>query len=491
MNKLIKYKEFFYDGNQQCSGENFQHYLFKDINLEKEKKPISFFRCDFRGTKFENSFFSNNNFQRADFIDINFNHGAFKSCNFKSGEFHNSYFEEVFFKKNNYEVTIDRCYFEGCKFSNENIKLSDIKNSVFTNCLFKNCFFSHSSLGEIEFNNCSFTNVDLAENYAVNLSFINCKFSDVILDADYLGSYLFKNQYPQNLSYKYKGKILNIEVNQLPVLEGLIKQFYESHRLYELFNILIIYNYFSNKKTPISTLFQTIVSQILSEKYLFRREYSLSKIFKILEFYFNTNFISLKDYFKIIFFLDKLNTNQLSFKEKLQYASNVSLLKNFYEQAYFDVEIINNEKKFLLFTEISVEEDDISIANKIIKNLMTTTLNFFSNIPSDLSYYKIIGTRTGSITFQIISISVIIMSLLKLMKTFSKTTSEIIIDYHYTMKVIDMTRESTSIEELEKIQKLHFDYCKNNNKSDTELVSIIGKIKKLKIYPNAFGDSTD
>lgn len=145
MGNIIKFNRFTDNGSLSREKENLSYTLFEKLDFINVLPKISFFRSDFRGSRFINVTFHKNNFDRADFISAIFENCSFNEVDIAACEIKNCYFNNCNFTLNNYANTsIQECTFENCTFENEQF-LVHMKNCVFINCTMKNCNFDRSS----------------------------------------------------------------------------------------------------------------------------------------------------------------------------------------------------------------------------------------------------------------------------------------------------------------------------------------------------------
>ena len=161
MNSLSKIQniEINEDDDYTCRDLSYTRYIDIDFSLYK---PISFFRSDFRGSRFENIKFKNNDFDRCDFIASTFINCHFSNVDFGACEIKACFFINCVFKKCIFDNTsIQESVFEKCIFNEQHI-LVNMKNCGMKYSQIINCTFERSTTEKIEFESCMIENTDFA-----------------------------------------------------------------------------------------------------------------------------------------------------------------------------------------------------------------------------------------------------------------------------------------------------------------------------------------
>lgn len=99
MNELTNYRKFEFNGSFKREKEDFTYTVFLDYDFSLDKQITSFFRSDFRGSRFENIKFHKNNFDRADFISCSFINTSFVNVDMSascSARYFLEYFEALY-----------------------------------------------------------------------------------------------------------------------------------------------------------------------------------------------------------------------------------------------------------------------------------------------------------------------------------------------------------------------------------------------------------
>ncbi len=231
------YNFFNKQNEEKVEKQDLTYRIFKDIDYTKLKYKTSFYRSDFRGSKFENITFYQNNFDIADFINNIFLNVEFNQVNFGEAEIKNCVFNKCYFKENTYtSVPFTNCSFIKCDFTNETFRLT-MKECTFKECTFKSCVFDQCSTDTIEFNDSTIIKCELSTMHAENYKIINCTFRDTYLGINFLGTYLIKGTDFNLLSFKYRGEIVHI--SNTDYFARYTYDMFEHFRYYEYLNLLI------------------------------------------------------------------------------------------------------------------------------------------------------------------------------------------------------------------------------------------------------------
>jgi len=500
MSNLVEHNRFYDNGSLKREKENFQGFLFENIDLRNNKTSISFLRSDFRGVKVQNSHFLENNFSRADFIDSTILNSTFQDCIFKHTEIYNTYFENSMFSEGTINSAgLSRLIFENCSFTDIEFSANTFNNSKLNNCKLIDVQFKKNSIDDIEFENTSFKNSDFSNNTSINLFFANCLFDNVTIDADYLGSYFFKGSFLDNLNLKYRGKVFKLNISQTELIDNLFKILLEKERYYEAINILVLKNSLSETKHSIFNVVSIATNYLLEEKNKLKRTYQFDKIYKLLEYYINTGYIQIDDYFKIINHFDCINTSNFDFFEQIDFREKANRLKTIINEIDFSgifIDSIYVNKK--VFIEISIEEANQTTFEKLFDNIIN---KIGQDIDINGRVYEVINKRKGSIIYEIIIYCSAVILLLTMLKSIIRglrgTVNEVMnlaIDYRINSKILEHTKKikgKDSIEEIKSIKKLQGISDKVLAQKDlvnTDINKLLPLLKSLVVYPNTLTD---
>jgi uncharacterized protein YjbI with pentapeptide repeats len=488
MDLPILNKTFFDTGNALREQENFQHFLFKDLNFKNRKEPISFFRSDFRGVKIENVQFYKNNFDRADFINSYITNTTFDNCFFGT-DFLNVIFHKVEFR-NNMEDTCSfhNCSFVDCAFESETVINTSNRNSTYSNCHFSNCNWEKNSFEDIHYIQTSFKNISFAEMCAYNLDFTGCNFENTSVDPDYLGSYLIKKTELKDLNYIYRGQGISLTGKIEADLETLSRFYFSNHRYYEAFNTVLLYSHYNKFKESISGFFERILHLITQDKHYLRRTEQLNRLIRILIFYSDSALIPSKDFYLIIGIMENFSIPFESINDKILYQNNLQLLKETVQTNIFELGIWDFDSVGITYAEIEIDEDDFALFKTNLAGFYDSLIEEYG-ITDFGTGYEILGTRKGSLIVEIAGVAVGIYGLATIAKSILAKVMEIKMEYLITHKNIELL-VSDNFKDMKEWEKKVIIARKIQEKPSDELFKKAGPLIKLMksfhIFPNAF-----
>lgn len=497
MTAIVNRLSFYDNGNPKRERENFQNYKFEDLDLSRDEVPISFFRSDFRGAKMKAVSFRKNNFSNSDFIDCVVIDSHFKECKFRYTEFYNTFFERSNFSELAFSsASFVRIVFKSCEFKLIHWRIDTLRDCQFIQCIIHKSDFEKTSMDEVSFEKVKFKDVDLSTMTGINLYFDKCHFENVIIDADYLGSYFFKGNFPTDLKLKYRGKLIELNIGGSDLLESLLKLLLEKERFYEALNIIVQKGLLEKKRVSIYSVIQPIIEALVSESNILKRTYQIKKLFNLLEYYYNTGYIIIDDYFKIIAFFDELNMSSLTLPEKLDLENSIDRLKSLINLMDMDLSFIESlDKNRLMLLELGIEESaeqtfEVSLNNFLLKLSKRNNLG--------LESFKIIAKRRGSIIYEIVMYSSLALVFLKILKSAIKHLREIsseriqlIMDYKFSSVMIKQLKNADTIEKMMAAKKTQLQFMgnkglvPNNLNEDKDLKNIITPLKSAIWHPNA------
>lgn len=228
MYSITTSRHFTDTGSYQREKEDLSYYIFKDLNFSDSKRHISFYRSDFRGSKFINVNFYRNNLDRADFISCALKKSSFISVDFGGCEVKNCYFDNVNFERNKYDaMAIQQSTFIDCNFYNEHFMIT-MYDCKFIRCTFTDCSFDESSTEKLEFVNCKISNTNFATMHAECHTFISCELNNVCLDTSYVFSYFFYNTNLDSIDFLSRGEVVHLRA-----LNNLYKRLLGETRYFE------------------------------------------------------------------------------------------------------------------------------------------------------------------------------------------------------------------------------------------------------------------
>jgi uncharacterized protein YjbI with pentapeptide repeats len=464
-NALIARKKFCDTGSYQREKEDLTFCLFENINFYESKRHISFFRSDFRGSKFSLVQFYKNNLDRADFISANFTNCYFEQTNFGGCEIKNCYFENTDFKNNQYkDASIQQCIFNNCTFSNEKFLVS-MFDCTFINCNIIDCSFEMSTTERLSFNDCLIENVDLATMHAEMHSFINCNLKNVCIDSGYIFGYLICRTNIESVDFLYRGEKVNIDYSN-------IQKLYTQSRFFEYINANIIFKKYEDILLIIEETFEKIINY---PAYL--RKSELENILTAIIFYLQNNIIPFHIFIDIFFFITNYNWSIFSVSEKLSYLAKVETLKIMMNTGEYNIDFIHYiPAEIHSSVELHFQTEDYNSALEASKYL-------FHSISKELnieSTYNLINSRRGSwiLLFSISTVSALLLP--KIIKKYHNVICSIKITNSFCNRIINsLNKKNLSYTELELLAKTA-EITVLNNKDDA-LSNVIDLLKVIRI----------
>lgn len=237
MNLISETKDIKINENEDYTCKDLSYMNFKDIDFSLYN-PISFFRSDFRGSRFENIIFKNTILDRADFIACTFINCQFINVNFGSCEIKACIFVDSIIKQCIFDnVSIQESLFQKCELKEQHI-LVNMKDCELKDSKIINCTFERSTTEKNKYESCLLENIDFATMHAECHKFIDCKLINVKLDISYVFGYLLCNTSIKDFKILYRGKEVNLDCKEQAM------KFLENSRTYELINVFFIYQGF-------------------------------------------------------------------------------------------------------------------------------------------------------------------------------------------------------------------------------------------------------
>lgn len=394
MEGVIKYKRFSNNGSLLREKENLTYTVFEELDFMNHLPQISFFRSDFRGSRFVNVSFYKNNFDRADFISAIFENCLFREVAIAACEMKNCYFNNSKFTLNTYANTsIQECTFENCTFENEKF-LVNMKNCRFINCTLKNCTFERSTTEKMEFTDCEILKTDLATMHAENYSFKSCNLEDVSLGISYIFGYLFYKTDISRLYTLYRGDKIKISSDSL---SEYIISLLEEQRFFEFLNTNI---FLFKSFQVIPELFNNALNQ-LSQINNTTRRLEIVNLLDMFSFYILNNQLPYKLVCKILNILDEFDWTLFPFDEQILYMSMHKKIEMIITNFQYDNSFIESAIGSTQFITFRCKTNDYQEALKI-------TSSFLDDIHAKLGLnknYRLIMKEKGSwiLTFAVVS----------------------------------------------------------------------------------------
>lgn len=430
--------------NDDYTCRNLSYSKFKDIDFSIYK-PISFFRSDFRGSRFENVKFQNNFFDRADFIACTFINCQFINVDFGASEIKSCFFVNCVFEYCTFNNTsIQESSFQKCTLNNQHI-LVNMKNCDMSFCQIFDCTFERSTTEKIKFESCLLENIDFATMHAECHQFIDCKLNNVKLGISYVFGYLLCNTNIKDFQVLYRGKEVTLDSKEEAI------KFLEESRIYELINVFFIYKGFNR------------IPQLLDKglTYLYNNynpatKAEITNIMEALIFYTTHDKITYNCFIECLkcvnsIILPKLNLEDellfIGYKEKLNHIISDGLYgENFIESSC-------NEDAFItLHIETEDYDEALEISNDFLEELYQKC---------DLSgSWELVESCKGSwiLTFNISAMVIVILP--KVIKNYYNLISEIQIKKEFKKRILKKihspklsTNEMSQLAEL--VEQLH------------------------------------
>lgn len=438
-------RRFHDTGNPKREKENFHGLLFADLDFSKSIEPISFFRSDFRQVKVQNVGFFGNNFDRADFIDAYIASSSFTACQFGT-DFLNTYFDRVTFSGNSEDTcTIAQCVYNKCTFHRELFKNTTFRTCKFIECVFEDCIFEMNTADEIAFESSEFHRIDFSNMTAVNFAFSNCIFFGLKIDPDYLGTYFFKGQPPEGISYSYKGEELQLGSEYTDALQAMVEVYVNENRYFEAFNSAILFNTFGNRGKSLRAIFKWVVNAVLDEPPI-RRINSLSRLIDALVFYSDSEAIALSDLFFMIGLLTEVPLISMPLTQRLEMESRLGFLKELTKENLFapDSSRLANERQICF--EVVADE---GVKDAVDKNLRS----FFQAVSRSLgdTNFQILGIRHGSLIFECVATGAAVVLFTNCLRLASSNLIRVALEFRFSAKYFELLESARTTEQVAKV----------------------------------------
>ncbi|MGW7160046.1 pentapeptide repeat-containing protein [Paenibacillus taichungensis] len=393
MSGIMRYNKFTHNGSLSREKENLTYTLFEKLDFIHDLPKISFFRSDFRGSRFVNVSFHKNNFDRADFISAIFENCLFTDVDIAACEMKNCYFNNCNFTLNNYaDTSIQECTFVNCIFEDEKF-LVNMKNCTFINCTLKNCTFERSTTERMEFTDCEIFKTNLATMHAENYSFKSCVLEEVSLGISYIFGYKFYKTDISRLDVLYRGNTVKMNVDNFSeyIIELLPQQ-----RFSEFINVnIFLIRNFDGIADQISKALDEL-SKINNTT----RKLEITNLLEMFLFYFLNNQLPYKLVSKVLTILDEFDWTIFPFEEQLLYKSVHKKIEMTMNNFHYDDSFIESAAGETLFVTFRCKTDDYEEALKISSELLDE-LHVKLGLEKN---YKLIQREKGSwiLTFAVV-----------------------------------------------------------------------------------------
>ncbi len=414
-NDIVKLNIFINDANSVRDKENLSYTLFKNEDLFCGNIGISFFRCDFRGSKFVNCNFFRNNLDRADFVSCMFQNVNFKNTKIAACEIKNCYFSNVIFADKNYydNTSIQECTFINCKFMSEQF-LVNMKNCKFIDCTFSYCNFERSTTEKIYFENCDIYNTDLATMHAERHIFKECSLKNVYIGIDYIFGYLFCNTNIEGMIVLYHGEEVCLDDGQ--IFAKYIKSLWIQQRYYEFINANVIYRYYDCVPKALKKSLELSKNKVDSI-----RELDISDILDSLCFYIENNILPYNSFVEIMNIIDNYNWNEFGNREYITYITICNRIDLIVNKANFSADFISSAQDNISTVTFHCKTDDYDKAY----NLTTDILSEICTVCNISNNFILLDKEKGSWILTFVICSSIALMLPKIIKCYADTILEI------------------------------------------------------------------
>lgn len=401
-NDFIEFKKF--------EARDMSYSVFDKIDFHKCLHPVSFFRSDFRGTKFTNINFYKNNFDRSDFLNAILINDTFEKVQFGCCQMKNCYFKDVKFINNSYRNTsIHSTTFVNCEFPDESF-LVNMQHCRLINCTFNGCSFEMSTTDSDIFENCTFIDTNLATMHAENHKFIGCTFENVCIDSSYFFGYSIAKCSLEQVVFLYRGEYIclqNLEMSEF------FEKFARENRFNDMLNLFI----YTRKQDKIAEMLKLCLDYYKKEPY--GRMLNIAAIFDSLSFAAIYETIDFKYLHEILAIISETDLSNYTFNERNEIESLYIKLQNSlylssHSKEYYTK--IGLESKSML--NIRLNSDDYEECIKIAKQFLDSI--------SDANYWTLIEKQKGSwiLTFSAVTI-VVLVALPKIIKNYADVYFEI------------------------------------------------------------------
>lgn len=472
MNLLSVYNFFDKQNEEKVEKQDLTYQIFKDIDYTRLKYKTSFYRSDFRGSKFENTVFYQNNFDIADFINNIFLNVEFNKVDFGEAEIKNCVFNKCYFKENTYKsVPFTNCTFIKCDFTNEVFHLT-MKECTFKECTFKNCIYDQCSTDTIEFNDCTIIKCELSTMHAENYKIIGCTFRDTYLGVNFLGTYLIKETDFNLLSFKYRGNIVNISSSDF--FEQYTRDMFKHFRYYEYLNLLVVLGINCIIEDELARVLENFNN--IDNKNL--RLYTIKSIFEMIEFYFGSNYLSISTTCNLLIVMEHYKNN-FSDDEKLNIECGIFRLINLITTSNLSTDyLLNCDPSETALAEFTFDTDDIEEAKAKVDKLMCVVNQSFTNNYYDTPY-SIVSIKKGSVIITIASSLLLILLAAKVAKSVCHTICKIQIEIATSKKLLNTIENTKTHGTMLNVLKKYNDYENVIEKDNIEINNLTKYIIQL------------
>lgn len=441
---------------------NLSYIILKDLDFS-DIGPISFFRSDFRGSKFSSITFLRNNFDLADFIGNTFLNVEFREVNWGDSEIKNCYFTKCQFYSNSYnDSAIHNTTFEKCIFENETFRMT-MFDCEFHNCQFINCIFDQCTTDSLMFSNCQIIKTEMSTMHAENFKFSNCIIRDTFLGSCFIGTYLFKNVDMNLLSFKYRGEILSLHND---FFDELLDAFLKQKRYFEYLNLLLL----CQKTFEYSKSFCTIFPHIMDEPNPNTRNYNIKNAIDMLTFYYNSERLQFNSLLEIAAFLQtwEQNPQNIPYDSLLIFKEAIFKLNNTLSNVDYDYDYLLSipDNKCCRVT-IRCSDTSFQHAEDQINHLFEIANQKLDNHFAR-PYFEVIEEKQGSVIITMSSALLLSLMAAKVVKCIYGIFCDMKITSAKTKKEVELIEKSNSVTALQKITQV----SKANEQDEKQIMEL-------------------
>ncbi len=437
-NHIQKYHQKDFIEFKKFESEDISYVIFKDINFRAYMHSVSFYRSDFRGSRFENVTFYKNNLDRSDFLNAIFLNCNFEKVQFGCCQMKNCYFENVRFINNLYRNTsIHSTTFVNCEFPDENF-LINMQHCKLVNCTYKGCSFEMSTTDSDIFQKCTFIDTNLATMHAENHTFIECKFSNVCLDSSYYFGYSIANCNMEDVCFLYRGEYIDWrDLNP----QDFLHKFEKEHRFNDILNLHII----CKTQIEIPSVIEESMAYYANNKY--GRMLDITNIMNTLIFYAMYETVDFNTLHNISNILSNFNWEKYNFDERMEIEALQSKFQNaLYLSIHSQDYLLGIDSAYISLLTINFENDNLDKCIEMAKQ-------FIDSI-SNNEYWNLIQQKKGSwvLTFAIPTL-ILISVLPKIIKNYSDIYFDIKNKKMLSDKLqLQLQQEKLSVKDIKKIE---------------------------------------
>ena len=437
-----------FDPKNDYECRNLSYITIEGLDFQRLSSKTSFYRSDFRGTRFEADIFEKNNFDLADFISNTFKNVEFHRVNFGNSEFKNCVFRNCLFEENIYDdISMHGCTFSGCTFRGEKFRMTML-NCNFIQCNFIGCVFDQCTTDTLSFDSSVFLKCELSTMHAENFKFVGCSFRDVFLGTCFLGTYLFRQTDLNLISFKYRGELVDINGNDFFL--DFEKKLFQERRYFELFNLCILFH--RENSIKLVNGFKQMIADVLNEPNPNVREYNLDGIFDVIEFYLGSESLPLLHALRYIDILREYSISDIPSENRLSYLQHMYRIDTIISSLDYPTEYILGVPETTPCTAtIHCRDDSVCTAEDSIHALFDYVNRRYLENLFEPPYFKTLSHEKGSVIVTISSSLLLALMTAKVIRGISKSLCEVRLEGAKTKKAIELIQASSTPAAFNKI----------------------------------------